>query len=93
MFAFVNFYEVAVAYAVLYFLSGNIVSTNKCTALDTPLDALYFSLVTMATVGFGDYVPNADPFVRGLVMAQIATSLVLLLFIIPTLVSLFSAKK
>jgi voltage-gated potassium channel Kch len=26
-----------------------------------PIDALYFSVVTLATVGFGDLVPTTDP--------------------------------
>ena len=38
------------------------VGTAVYTMLEgwSPLDALYFSVVTLATVGFGDYTPTTD---------------------------------
>jgi Ion channel len=46
--------------------------------LDGPIDALYFSFVTITTVGFGDYAP-VSAFAKVLVMGQL-TSGTLLLF-------------
>jgi len=40
----------------------------------SPLDALYFSVVTLATVGFGDLTPTTDPaklFTIGYIIAGI----------------------
>ncbi len=53
--------------------------------LTGPLDAFYFSLVTITTLGYGDFAPTGDA--RLLVVWQLATGLLLLVGIFPFVVS------
>src|SRR5258708_4783341 len=68
---------------------GNSAGENFA-ALQTPLDALYFSCVTMMTVGYGDYVP-VTPCARRLVIWQLRTGPLLLLSAFPLLLSRMAA--
>jgi len=54
--------------------------------LDDQYDAIYFSLVTITTLGYGDYVPTT-PTARWLVVWELATGVLLLLFAFPLVVS------
>jgi voltage-gated potassium channel len=42
-------------------------------------EAMYFSVITLATVGYGDITPQA-PLVRGLATLEVVAGLLLLLF-------------
>lgn len=68
---------------------GNSAGENFA-ALQTPLDALYFSCVTMMTVGYGDYVP-ITPCARRLVIWQLGSGALLLLGAFPLLLSRMAA--
>jgi voltage-gated potassium channel len=59
--------------------------------LKTPVQAFYFSVVTMATVGYGDFVPT-DDFSRLLVVFQLATGLVFVLAVAPAVLSLLGNR-
>jgi hypothetical protein len=77
--AILNYAEVTVAFSILYL---------NCRCLSRPVsgpEAVYFSLVTAATVGFGDIYPKG----RGqyFVMWQIVVFLVFVVFVVSTLVS------
>jgi len=48
-------------------------------------DAVYFSLVTVTTLGYGDFIPNEQG--RIFVIFQLATGLLILLIIIPVVAS------
>jgi ion channel len=90
-----NLYETAVGYATLYITVGNVLSTSlskETISLRTPLSALYYSVITMFTVGYGDFVPG-DDFTRFLAITQVFSSLVFLLFLVPALISMFSTEK
>ncbi len=54
--------------------------------LKTPVDALYFSSVTMMTLGYGDYVP-VTPSARKLVIWQLVSGALLLILGFPLLIS------
>ncbi len=67
---FINFIEIVLDFAVLYSYYNIHISNflNKKLACDT--DAIYFSFVTSATVGYGDYSPE-NIFAKRLVIFQI----------------------
>jgi hypothetical protein len=69
--------------------SNDVVSTNAPAAAVISLgqlDAVYFSTVTAATVGYGDITP-ISPLAKGLVMAEIINGLLLLVGIVSFLLS------
>jgi voltage-gated potassium channel len=65
---------VIVAFATAYYMLAESTS-GQMAGLDTRLDSLYFTIVTMATVGYGD-IHAAGQFARGLVTAQIVFNLI-----------------
>jgi len=76
----------------MYRASGSVAQNNDLNPLLlTPRLALYFSLVTMTTVGYGDYVP-AGHVGRTLAALQLTTVVLFLVFLLPALVSAFSAE-
>jgi hypothetical protein len=65
---------VVVAFATAYYMVSE--STHdQIAGIDTRLDSLYFTLVTMATVGYGD-IHAVGQFARGLVSVQIVFNLI-----------------
>lgn len=74
----------------LMFSWGNIylsIGTNfKNQAIATDVDAVYFSYVTMVTLGYGDFVPTND-LAKIYVMCQISGSILLFFAALPLLVS------
>jgi voltage-gated potassium channel len=65
---------VVVAFATAYYMLAE--STHdQMAGVDTRLDSLYFTLVTMATVGYGD-IHAVGQFARGLVSVQIVFNLI-----------------
>jgi hypothetical protein len=75
------------SFAKLYIVSGQIGRTtidNKVEILENPQDAVYFSLVTITTLGYGDYTPQKTP-ARMLVSAELLSGALLLFFAFPVL--------
>ncbi len=70
----VAFELVLVAFALVYYLIASD-APDQFVSLDTRLDALYFSMTTMATVGYGD-VSAAGQTARAVVTFQLAFNLV-----------------
>jgi voltage-gated potassium channel len=58
----------------------------------SPNSAIYFSFVTLATIGYGDIVPRADV-ARGLAMVEGVGGQLFLAVLIARLVSLYARKK
>lgn len=87
LFSFINLLEILAAFAVLYLTIGNIVE-NKPNGMriDTPGRAFYYSLVTMATLGYGEFVPHDDSS-RYIVTCELITEILFILTIIPAFVS------
>jgi len=65
---------VVVAFATAYYMLAESTS-HQMAGVDTRLDSLYFTIVTMATVGYGD-VHAVGQFARGLVTVQIVFNLI-----------------
>ena len=65
---------VVVAFATAYYMLAES-SSHQMAGVDTRLDSLYFTIVTMATVGYGD-VHAVGQFARGLVTVQIVFNLI-----------------
>lgn len=84
-FAFLSFYSLLViAFGAVYRLLAHLATTPQFAVGGvlrelTFSEALYFSLVTLATLGYGDVVPAAAA-ARILVAVQTVTGLLLLLF-------------
>jgi voltage-gated potassium channel len=75
------------SFAMAFFLV-EAVDPDQFTGLETRTDALYFTLTTMATVGFGD-VHAAGQFARGLVSFFIVFNIV----VVASLARLYTSRK
>ncbi|MEU0440532.1 MULTISPECIES: potassium channel family protein [unclassified Streptomyces] len=60
-------------FAGAYYVLGRV--AGEISGLSTRLDALYFTLVTLATIGYGDIVPQGQS-ARGVVIVQIVYTFV-----------------
>jgi len=90
--AVMNFLETIVGFAIVYLTFGNIVPTSgPAQGAFTPLRALYYSTVNAFTLGYGDLIPGSD-LSRILIMLQLFTTLVFLIFVIPALMSVLSTE-
>lgn len=88
--AVVNLFEVVVAFAIFYSRIPTIAQSGSNAAEElSPGVAAYFSLVSMLTVGYGDYVP-VNAIGRWLVIAQLSTTILFVIFLVPALVSVLS---
>jgi hypothetical protein len=75
------------SFADVYIRNEHITRTTtdcKVEALREPWDAAYFSLVTITTLGYGDYTPQ-DTGARKIVIGELLSGALLLLFAIPVL--------
>ena len=88
--AFMNCIEIILGFSIIYFQYGDIAQNNCQHKLSTSVDALYFSVVTIMTVGYGDFAPCSE-IGRVLVIGEISTSFVFVIVTAPLLLSAFSA--
>ena len=75
------------SFAKLYIVNGHIGRTtidNKVEILEDSRDAAYFSLVTITTLGYGDYTPQKTD-ARMLVIGELLSGGLLLFFAFPVL--------
>lgn len=81
------------AFANLYLAVGGVQTSGEHPQpLTHAIDSIYFSAVTIATVGYGDFVP-ATRAARSLVVAEIAAGLLMLAEIVPYLVSKLESRS
>jgi len=78
-------------FAAMYIQSGEITNSTS-GVLAGRIDGLYFSMVTMTTLGYGDFAPTCS-WGRILVIWQLITGFLLLLGIFPLVVARLSTYK
>lgn len=87
---FLNFLQFVALFAVFYMYCGDnaFAPTDQCAFLPmTPVKALYMSLETFTTVGFGDMIPNTNLGYRILIIQMLVSLLFIYIFF-----SIFAAK-
>jgi len=87
MLLFVNYLQIIVAFAYLYLNTATVVISKCGNAIARPLDALYFSLVTITTLGYGDMQP-LDAWAKCLVILEVVVGLVFFGLVIATIINL-----
>ena len=80
-----NYAEVALWFAFVYAEFPGHFSTTACNVRET-VCAIYFSVITMATVGYGDITPM-DGVGRALVVAQISVGIFLTVVILARVIA------
>ncbi|TAJ22721.1 MAG: two pore domain potassium channel family protein [Nitrospirae bacterium] len=96
--ALINLCEIVIAFAAIYLSIGCIVlssglsissCTSKCVSdIEQPVEALYYSMVTTATLGYGDFVPG-NWVSRGIVFFHLLIEVLFLVAIVPVILSNF----
>lgn len=94
--SFWHYLEVILVFATLYaaacaFERGAICTDDNRSLIDERHGPFYFSVVTMATIGYGDYTPN-NLVVRILVCAQVFLGLFLVLMVLPSCIAGFAQR-
>jgi len=90
----VNFTETLLAFAVLYGFSqsvGNPMQGDTAPVTD-PFTLLYFSCVTAASVGYGDFLPTTHAG-RMIALAQILTSMGFIFILLTSFVASFNERE
>lgn len=81
----INYSELVIGFAALFLSSGSI-GNSQGNSIILKSDALYFSVVTITTLGYGDYRP-IDILGRWLCSAEAIMGLVLIVLVIGTFLS------
>jgi hypothetical protein len=96
--AFVNtlwhYFFVAVIFAIFYMNTATLVPDgfgDKPLTVDI-VSPLYFSIVTLATIGYGDFHPES-PFGKTLVCIEVLIGLLLVVLVIARVVAMMSTQK
>lgn len=92
LFAMLNFIELVTAFAVIYMTVGTICTNAAQPEPIVSASSLwYYSLVTMATLGYGEFIP-VDATSRLIVDLQIMSQVVFALAVIPIVVGGFTNR-
>jgi len=79
---FLNFFEITLCFAVVYaYIDQTHQDVFEIGSKLTDLQVIYFSLITSATIGYGDITSN-HPLIMKVVIAQIVISLFMVVIII-----------
>lgn len=87
----VNLTSIVVSYAIIYRASSCIVPAGKTIPEQGPLQLLYYSLVTVTTLGYGDFVPNGNLGYL-VVIAELVTVVLFVLAVIPAYLGALSPR-
>lgn len=83
----INYCELIVGFALLYLVSGS-VGFSESQLITSRLQALYFSVVTITTLGYGDIIP-IYPIGRWLSLSETLMGFVLIVLVIGTFLTGF----
>jgi hypothetical protein len=91
IFGYANLYVASrgIVHQAFKLVEGNgdrTVEQGRFEIVQEPKDAIYFSVVTMSTLGYGDFVPANDA-ARRIVVWQMGSALLLVIVVFPLLVS------
>lgn len=83
-----NAIELSVLFAVAYATKGSFVFTNEASrrGAATPFEALYFSVITATTLGYGDLAP-IDIGTRLIAMTEVLSMFLVVIVVISTVAS------
>ena len=84
----INYIEIIIAFAALYLITNSIVGGN-CQKITERMDAIYFSVVSITTLGYGDFTPIN---LCGKILI-ISETLMGLIFIVLVLATFLDLKK
>lgn len=86
-----NYFEAVVWFAAAYATFRHLFG-EKAVVLSTPVGALYYSMVTMTTVGYGEITPANDPG-RALVVAHLFVAVFMTLVILARFVGFLPVPR
>ena len=90
----VNVSEIILIYSILYLRYKAIFYYHDTDAIDEPLEALYFSITTISTTGFGEMIPEiGNRFAEFLVLSEISVGILLLVIFFGVIVSRWESKN
>jgi len=81
----INFFEIVIGFAALFLKIGSIWN-SQCDPITLKSEALYFSVVTITTLGYGDYYPSVT-LSRWLCCAETIMGFVLVVLVIGSFLS------
>ena len=82
LFAFCNVPQIIVSFAVFYIYTNTVACSNCGNLISSPLEALYFSVVTITSLGYGDMQPYGG-MGRLLASLEVLTGINLFLIALP----------
>lgn len=83
---FIGYFEVIIIYAIYYLSSLNIVN-NDGERLKSACDSLYFSVVTITTLGYGDWKPLCF-YSKFLVVSEVLIGILLIVLMLSSFVNM-----
>jgi hypothetical protein len=87
----VNFSSIVISFAIIYrALNCVVINGSECPE-QSPLHLLYYSLVTVTTLGYGDFVPFGDIGYM-VAIAELVTVVLFVLAVIPAYLGALSQK-
>lgn len=89
----INYFEIIIAFAIMYIVTHSIRYTNCANIIKNPLDALYFSAVTITTLGCGSMEPIPFSGGRVFVGLELFCGLTIIVLVIGAFFTFYANKK
>jgi len=88
----INYFEIIVGFAIMYLATRSIGYSNCSNIITTPIDALYFSAVTITTLGCCDMKP-IPPWGMGLAALEPILGLIIIVLVIGAFFTFYARKQ